>query len=63
MKKISILWIVIVFLFGIATIYFGKKYLAKKDRNNPKTHRVGFIFPESKNTVTLDTAKSHWKKN
>ena len=62
MNKINLLWIAILFLFGIATGYFGKKYFAKKERNNPKTHRVGFIFPESKNTVTLDTAKTHWQK-
>ena len=33
MKKINLLWIAILFLLGIATGYFGKKYLAKKERN------------------------------
>ena len=59
MKKIYLLFFL---LFGISLVYFGKKYFAYKEKNNPKTHRVGFIFPENKNVVTLDTAKSHWNK-
>lgn len=62
MKKINFFWIAFLFLLGIAVGYFGKKHLTYKERNDPKTHRVGFIFPENINTVTLDTAKSNWKK-
>ena len=62
MKKINYFWIAFLFLFGIATGYFGKKYWNYKEKTNPKTHRVGFIFPEKDNVVTLDTAKAHWHK-
>jgi len=49
-------------LLGIGIGYFGKKYWVYKEKANPKTHRVGFIFPEKENIITLDTAKSHWHK-
>ena len=62
MKKINYFWIAFLFLFGIATGYFGKKYLKYKEKTNPKTHRVGYIFPEKKNVITLDTARVHWHK-
>ncbi len=62
MKKINYFWIAFLFLFGIATGYFGKKYWNYKEKTNTKTHRVGFIFPEKDNVVTLDTAKAHWHK-
>lgn len=62
MKKINFFWIILLFLLGIGIGYFGKKYWVYKEKANPKTHRVGFIFPEKENVITLDTAKSHWHK-
>lgn len=38
MKKINYFWIAFLFLFGIATGYFGKKYWNYKEKTNPKTH-------------------------
>lgn len=62
MKRNQILIISIMSIFLFATgVYLGK-LMKEKDKNNPKTHRVGFIFPDKENVVTLDTAKTHWQK-
>ncbi len=62
MKKINFFWIAFLLLVGIATGYFGKKFWNYKVKTNPKIHRVGYIFPEKENVITLDTAKVHWHK-
>ena len=62
MKRNRVLFISImsIFLFAMG-VYLGK-LMKEKDKNNPKTHRVGFIFPETEGVVKLDTARSHWDK-